>query len=118
MGESAVRCSVGEVKEILECYHSHVEAMRGYGLFVPKHHLMVYLLVRHTESGNRRLGSTWTDESLNKVVQGALRLPHQQHVQSIALSNMARTWKASIKRPFEGQAQPPNHLLPDMTRRL
>ena len=62
-------------------------------MFVPNHHLLVHLLVRQAERSNGRFGSIWTGETLNRVLTCVLRLTHQGHFESVALSKIARALK-------------------------
>ena len=51
----------------------HMELMRPFECFVPKHHVMFHAILETMEKGNPWFYGTWMDESLNKILKGTCR---------------------------------------------
>ncbi len=82
-------------------YAMHVELMRPFKSFIPKHHTMWHLLFSQRFLGNPAVYSNWQDEHLNKILKGACRNASQVTFEQMVLAKMKEVLQRSPKRPFE-----------------
>ena len=54
----------------------HIELMRPFETYQPKHHLMIHPLAETPIKGNPWFYGSWLDESLNKVLKAAVSYTH------------------------------------------
>ena len=82
-------------------YAYHMELMREYDLFVPKHHLVWHLLGNMEYQGNPSYYATWFNEGLNKVLKGCCRMTSQATFEQSVLLRMREVLrrKTGGKRP-------------------
>jgi hypothetical protein len=72
----------------------HLELMRPFDLFVPKHHVILHALGEANDKGNPWLYASWLDESLNKVLKGCCRNASQITFEEVVLSKISEVLKA------------------------
>jgi len=60
-----------------EFYNQHLDAIRSFATFVPKHHIVVHMLDKMSYQGNPVYYATWLDESLNKTLKAICRFTSQ-----------------------------------------
>ena len=75
-------------KEALDCFLIHIELMRPYDCFLPKHHLMIHPLQQTLEKGNPWFYGSWLDETLNKTLKAACRNASQMTFEYTVLLKM------------------------------
>ena len=75
-------------QDSFQSYINHMELMAPEDVFIPKHHLMMHLIVRSAHFGNPRFYSTWRDESLNKTLKMACRTTSQATFENSVLTRM------------------------------
>lgn len=69
-------------------YQRHALLMEEFGVYVPKHHLMVHISDRAAWQGNPLIGATFLDEALNKQLKAVLRGCPQSTFEPMALTKM------------------------------
>ena len=71
----------------------HMELMRPFDLFIPKHHVILHMLAETTSKGNPRHYSSWLDESLNKLLKACCRNASQITFEAVVLSKVSELLK-------------------------
>jgi hypothetical protein len=88
-------------KELLDKWKRHLSLIRDLGVFTPKHHLMLHMILRAPFFGNPWSHHTFLDESLNKQLKAVCRLCHQLTFDSTVLIKMCHTMLRHAKRALE-----------------
>jgi hypothetical protein len=71
----------------------HMELIRPFDLFIPKHHVIMHALGETNEKGNPWYYGSWLDESLNKLLKGCCRNAAQVTFEETVLSKVAELLK-------------------------
>ena len=71
----------------------HIELMRPYDCYLPKHHLMIHPMHATPWKGNPWYHSSWLDESLNKVLKATCRHASQIRFETTILTKMVELLK-------------------------
>ena len=74
---SSWRMDREQSQRVLDHYKIHVQLMRSYDCFAPKHHIMIHPLLDSPIKGNPRIYQEFLDESLNKTLRATCRHAHQ-----------------------------------------
>ena len=64
-------------EQLFALYRRHMEEIRSFGIYSPKHHLVWHLLFNSIYQGNPNVYSNWLDEALNKTLKACCRLTSQ-----------------------------------------
>ena len=75
-------------EEAIEHMKIHIQIMRPWECFVPKHHVIFHPLQQTMEKGNPWFYSSWYDEGLNKNLKGTCRNASQLTFESTLLTKM------------------------------
>ena len=93
------RCvSATDQEQCFRLYKQHVEAMRVFETFVPKHHIIVHMLDKMSYQGNPVFYATWLDESLNKVLKAACRFTSQSSFELSVLTRMRQILQTEVEK--------------------
>eukprot|EP00969_Alexandrium_andersonii_P178192 7879466-Alexandrium_andersonii.AAC.1 len=82
---------------------THMAAINGYDLELPKHHLLLHLIHSTGWAGNPRVYATWTDESENRRLKAVCKGAHQLGFEATVLNKMRDSLALSGKRKPEFQ---------------
>jgi hypothetical protein len=82
-----------EIKGQFAKMQIHMDLMRPFECFVPKHHLIFHAICGTEESGNPWKYSTWMDESLNKTLKGCCKHASQITFETTILMKMNEVLK-------------------------
>ena len=98
--EFVLKQSEGHIdQEMLDQFKMHVAIFRKLGgSEIPKHHLMLHMLIMIKWHGNPLAYSTWLDESLNKDLKKTLRNCHQHCFEPTAFAKMNDVLERRVKR--------------------
>jgi hypothetical protein len=71
----------------------HMELMRPFDVFLPKHHIILHALAEANEKGNPWFYGSWLDESLNKLLKGCCRGASQLTFEETVLAKVSELLK-------------------------
>jgi len=71
----------------------HMELMRPFDQFIPKHHVILHAMGEAADKGNPWHYSSWLDESLNKVLKGCCRNASQMTFEAMVLAKVSEILK-------------------------
>ncbi len=73
---------------LMDKFKYHCALVESFGIFVPKHHLMLHQTRRARELGNPVFGWTFADEAMNKTLKAVLRNCPQCNFEATAFCKM------------------------------
>jgi hypothetical protein len=82
-----------EAEKNLRCMSIHMELMRPFDAFIPKHHVIFHPLLETMDKGNPWYYGSWLDESLNKILKAACKNASQMTFEETVLSKMVELLK-------------------------
>jgi hypothetical protein len=74
----------------------HMDIMREFDIFIPKHHVILHAFGESDEKGNPWFYGSWLDESLNKLLKSCCRHAKPATFEETVLSKATELLKEDL----------------------
>ena len=87
-----------DIEHVMELYRRHMDEIRPFDIYAPKHHLVWHLIFNTSFHGNQNFYSNWLDEALNKILKASCRFTSQQTFDVSVLLRMKEHLSSRARR--------------------